>query len=399
MNQSLSEILLHALIDGGIEKLVQVSSEYLNYPVMVVDVGYNLIAHYPDEKLDDPMWDAIYEFGTTPPNFVNKLYIDQMMQLGVNNTEPYYIDWGFLKDYPRILINLTSNNKSYGYFTVLCDKNTPEMMEKVKLIGSVCTIALQRELTDVPASGDYQTMFMKHLFSDKPVNKDQLRNWEQYLPVSITNPYYVGYSSYNKKKDSTLTLGFIQSIIKSAYPGTLFFMKNKDLVFLFTSMKSEEHVLAFIKMLQDALADYGLHFGISNQFSHLEKAGIYLNQARYAWSIAGEKKLSYMQYKDCILNQMTAVVYASLPRESYMHEAIKRLKNYDRENNTEYLKTLEVYAKSMFSAKRTVETLHIHRNTLPHRLDMIEKIGKIDLNNPDTCTVLLMDFFMETTLE
>lgn len=36
MNQSLSEILLHALIDGGIEKLVQASSEYLNYPVMVV---------------------------------------------------------------------------------------------------------------------------------------------------------------------------------------------------------------------------------------------------------------------------------------------------------------------------------------------------------------------------
>lgn len=82
MEQSLSEILLNALIDGGIKRLVRAANEYLRYPVMVTDVNYNLIAHSPEEALSDPLWDAIYQFGTTPPDFVNKLYIDNMMPLG-----------------------------------------------------------------------------------------------------------------------------------------------------------------------------------------------------------------------------------------------------------------------------------------------------------------------------
>lgn len=395
MERTLSEILLRALIDGGVEKIMQAVSEYLKYPIMLVDVGYNLISHYPDEKINDPLWDAIHEFGTTPPYFINKLHIENMMILGVNETEPYYIDWGFLKDYPRILVNIFSNNKYYGYFTVLCDKNTLEMLEDVKLIGSVLAIALQKQNADIPASQDYQTMFLKYLFDEKIVTKEQLKNWEQYLSIPIKEPFYVGCSSYDIKKDSTFTLNFIRAFITKIYPGTLFITKNKYLIFLFTNMKSEEHAFSFIEILQKAFADYKLRFGISNQFFELEKAFIYLNQANYALSIAREKKQSCIRYRDCILNQVTSVIYAALPRESYIHEAIDRIAKYDIENNTKYYKTLKVYVESLFNAKNTVEILHIHRNTLPHRLEMIEKIGGISLKDTNTCTALLLDFFME----
>lgn len=394
MKGTLSEILLQALIDGGVEKIMQVVSEYLKYPIMLVDVGYNLISHYPNEKINDPLWDAIHEFGTTPPNFINKLHIENMMILGVNEREPYYIDWGFLEDYPRILVNLFLNNRYYGYFTIVCNENTQEMLSDAKLISSVLAIALQKQNVDIPASEDYQSMFLKYLFNEKMMTKEQLRNWEKYLPIPLKGPFYVGCSSYSSKSDAVFTLNYIRTVMTKIYPGILFITKNKHFVFLFTNIKTEEHVLSLISMIQRAFADCGLRFGISNEFFELEKAVIYLNQANYALSIAREKKVLYIRYKDCILNQVASVVYASLPRESYIHEAIVRIAKYDEENHTEYLETLQVYVESLFSAKNTVEILHIHRNTLPHRLEMIEKIGGINLKDTETCTVLLFNFFV-----
>lgn len=399
MDTNLTEILLYSLIEDDIHVQVRKMSEYLNCPIMLTDVGYNLIAHYPDKKMDDPLWDAIHEFETTPPAFVNKLYIESMMPLALNNKEPYYLGRGFLEHHPRVLMNLCSKTTCYGYLAVLQGENTPEFFEKVKLMGDVCTLSLQKSFMGETATVDYSTMFLKYLFDEKGTNKEQIRNWLQYLPVSVKPPFYVGYCSCNVDGDIEQTASYIESVIKKAYPGTLFMQRKKNLVFLFTSMKSEEHVHSLIRMLQDSLQAYRLCFGVSNKYCELEASFSYLKQARFAWSVAGTKKLSIMMYRDCILDQMISVIYATLPREQYVHEAIGWLSDYDRENNTEYLKTLRVYIRSMCSAKKTVEELHIHRNTLPHRLEMIEKIGHIDLNDVDTCTVLLMNFFMETDSE
>lgn len=257
-------------------------------------------------------------------------------------------------------MNLISNNKMYGYFSVLCDENTPEMMSAVKLIGSACTIALQKEYLHVPASEDYQTMFLKYLFDEKQINREQLKNWELYLPIPIAGPYYVGYCSGSIKKESREPIDFIHAVIKKAYPSMLFFVKNKDLVFLFTSMKSEEYVCSAIKMLQDAFRSYKPRFGVSNQFFNLEKPNIYLKQAKYACTMAGTKKRDYLAYRDCVLDQMITNLYAGMPRESYIHESVDQLRRYDEENNTEYLKTLNVYVKSLFNAKITTEKYLIH---------------------------------------
>lgn len=396
MKQVLSEVLLNALIDGGIEKIMLIGNEYFKRPIMLVDVEYNLISHYPDHKINDPLWDAIHEFGTTPPGIINKFHIENMMPLGVNRTEPYYIDWGFLKDHPRILVNIFANNKCYGYLSVLCDEYETEMADDIKLIGSVLAIAFQKQHTEIQASEDYQTMFLNSLFDGKVVTKEQLKSWIQYLPGLINEPFYICCSSFDSQKDSKITLNFIQATIKSIYPGTLFITKNNQLIFLFKSIKSEQDVFMYIKGIQDALSDYKLRFGVSNQFFELNKASLYLKQAKYALSIAGTKEMLYMQYKDCMLNQMATVIYATLPRESYVHEAIDRLDEYDKNNNTEYLLTLKVYLKYLFCTKKTIEILHIHRNTLPHRLEVIERIGQVDLKNIDTCMVLLFSLYLES---
>lgn len=399
MKENLQTILLHSLLNEEIGQLIRTVSNYLGYPVMLTDVGYSLINHYPEKPLGDPLWDVIHESGFTPPEYVGKLHAQKMMQLGGNNIEPYYLDWGFLEKYPRIIMNLCSKHKHYGYLAILCEDHSEAMLEMVRLIGKVCVLALQKNDTETLASTDYQTMFLKCLFDENGLKKEQLKSWIQNMPVSISGSYYVGCCSFKQKQDAMQTYSFIQMALKKAYPGIFCYAGNREINFLFTSIRDEKHVITIINMLREALADYKLRFGVSNPFDDLEKARVYLKQAKHSLKIAEINKCVYVNYKDCMLEQFLSVIYRGLPKESCIHNSIFCIMEYDRKNGTQYFETLKVYVKSWFHSKQTIEELHIHRNTLPHRLEMIEKIGDINLHDSETRTVLMLNFNMDLEVD
>jgi len=397
LDDKLSEILLKSLIDGGISEIVRKSSEYLKSPVMVVDSEYNCLSCHPNEKIDDPLWDAIIEFKTAPPSFVNLLNAEKMMPLGVEEVAPYFLNRGFLKDHPRLLVNLIVNNKCFGYLTVLCENYTPKLLNACKLIGDTISIEFQRKGTGSYASADYQTMFLNNLFDEKITNASQLANWLEYIDAPLTCPFSVCCALPTLKYESPYKMTMIQRIIKKTYPGLAVIIKNGTLVFLMTEVKSDEKVISFVKTMNNLLNDFKLRFGISNLFDELEKTPMFFKQSMYALSMSKPGINPVIAYKDCIMNRIVSVICSKLPKESYSHQAIQNIRLYDKENSTEYLKTLEIYLKSMCNTTKTVTALHIHRNTLPHRLEMIEKIGKIDLTDINTCTLLLLNFYIESS--
>lgn len=50
---------------------------------------------------------------------------------------------------------------------------------------------------------------------------------------------------------------------------------------------------------------------------------------------------------------------------------------YDAENHTDYFKTLEILLMCGFSKSKTIEIMHIHRNTLNYRINVIKKITNL----------------------
>ena len=60
-----------------------------------------------------------------------------------------------------------------------------------------------------------------------------------------------------------------------------------------------------------------------------------------------------------------------------------RIFDYDLENNTKLLLTLEVYLKHNKSLKLAADELFIHRSTLTYRLDSIKKLTNMNLDDAD----------------
>lgn len=105
------------------------------------------------------------------------------------------------------------------------------------------------------------------------------------------------------------------------------------------------------------LIHYAQHFGLANQlceFSHL-KANVLIHE------IADKIDLDY-----------------------FVSDDLERLLEIDEEKNCEYYRTLTAWMHSGLNRETVREQLHIHRNTLAYRLERIEEILGVKLNEENT---------------
>lgn len=64
---------------------------------------------------------------------------------------------------------------------------------------------------------------------------------------------------------------------------------------------------------------------------------------------------------------------------------LQSLSSYDREHSASLVETLRIYLANDKRLKETATKCHIHINGLRYRMQRIEEVGNLDLNDPETC--------------
>lgn len=78
--------------------------------------------------------------------------------------------------------------------------------------------------------------------------------------------------------------------------------------------------------------------------------------------------------------------------ERFVHPALYQLLAYDKANQTEYFRTLQVYSLTLHNKESASRILCIHRNTLLHRLGKISELFHIPYEDQRTALALLNSF-------
>ncbi len=86
-------------------------------------------------------------------------------------------------------------------------------------------------------------------------------------------------------------------------------------------------------------------------------------------------------------------------QEQIYEETIACLDRYDRENNTDFLYTLEKYMENNYSVVQTAEELFIHRNTMTGRLNKITELLNMDWQDARKCQMLRIGIDIRKLLE
>lgn len=164
--------------------------------------------------------------------------------------------------------------------------------------------------------------------------------------------------------------------VEKCTPGAISAMTDQGVIALFTlrdCCELPEGPLASLRSLCEGL---GYKAVLSTAFFSLTDTAKVLRQVLDCCDIVpsdGQKGQLHM-YCNHIPEQVMHFVLASQPPETLLHPMIRKLQRYDEENGVNYLETFKVYLNNRCNAAETSEQLHMHRNTLLHRIKRIEGI-------------------------
>ncbi len=166
--------------------------------------------------------------------------------------------------------------------------------------------------------------------------------------------------------------------------------QEKIILFLnltnFQSVKSED----FFGELSIFLRENLLAGSISRPFHGQKNLYGAYEQTECAFMIGLEKHPTYWYYRfdDYVLDYLLQYGQSDFSCEQICAPALLKLIETDQQKGTEYYKTLKMYLSCSFNATRSAERLFIHRSTFLNRMERIQELTHVDLDDFRTRTYL-----------
>ena len=140
---------------------------------------------------------------------------------------------------------------------------------------------------------------------------------------------------------------------------------------------TEQHVFTEYLRSNSLICAYSRGFDSVNDFSK------YYEQAKTALSIGPRIHHDHVlhSYEECAPFHVIQLAAQSVGIDELQSSHLLDLKHYDETKGTDLLTTLREYVSDIKDVGAVADKLHVHRNTLFHRLRKIEEITGWDLND------------------
>ena len=155
-------------------------------------------------------------------------------------------------------------------------------------------------------------------------------------------------------------------------------------------------MLQVIHDLGEMAKGFGAKVGLSSECRDFFSLGLYLRQAQNA-IITGntvDPEASIYNFKEYSLYHILSHAYEPYNPMDVVHPAVVILMRYDRENGTEYNKTLRTFIACRYNVLKASAQLYIHRSTFTVRIKRIEELADIDLEDERTRLHILLSYYI-----
>lgn len=369
--------------NSDIESILKTAYEFFNNPIVVADSTYRLIELFPSKSLGDPVWDQLFESGFVNQEQMRMFDVDQTLENLLKHNDPIILDWGFAENIPRLSIKIHDGNNLFGTIGVLEYNRDIQKQdyEVIKILGEVLLSLLKQNNPPSDRLHILKQSLLANLLDGGILSRKSLTETMNSIDLRMNAPYYLlssplkninNSSLKNLNKDLTLKINNIQTLTH----------KNNFVIFIYGKNLNNK-----LKVFKDILKKYQISFGISNKYDNLLQTSGYYQQASEALKIGESLNKASLIYKfseyaeSILIKNCTETVN----HITFIHPGVKKLLEYDKENNTDFALTLHHFLKNYKETNTTANKLHIHRNTLSYRLNKCEEIADFDLKDNNEC--------------
>lgn len=223
-------------------------------------------------------------------------------------------------------------------------------------------------------------------------------NKEERSTTSRTAPLTPDDSGYSQATALQATykriIGIVRRRIQDNYPGSVF-DEHENMLTCIIALNKDVNGTRLKSWLQDLAYqmrnEYNvcLSIGIGNACQHIidyRRGFAEANEALQMGQNLSPEKITESKRQPIVTHFNDLGVYRYLYKIAHMddlrdvyQDQISRIDSYDRRKNTDLLDTLETYLECAGNLTKTSERLFVHRNTLIQRLERLQSLCNIDL--------------------
>ena len=224
---------------------------------------------------------------------------------------------------------------------------------------------------------------LRHLLEEK-----DFREKDCYYLIRFTS----GFTNNNENTAQALA-----NQLEMLIPGSVSLLyKGNTLALINASFYERSGETSLMQKLAYYLRDSLLQAGISRPFSNLMALDAAYRQSGIALELGSLRDSSswYFRFDDyAFIYLMQQGSQAFLP-EQICHPAIMQLAAYDQEHNTELNVTLKTFISLQCNASECARRLFINRSSLLKRMERIEKITGIHIDNLEERVYLELSYMI-----
>ena len=390
-NQKLMELQME---DGSIHQMLEISYPIFSNPLLVQNLDFTTIAscHIPETSDTVPSL-TLYQ----GMDFINTMKQDAQF-----NKVREWNDVFFFPDHITGLRSLNLNIKKYNrtaFRIIIPEQETPFRSYDsglLKHLGSYVEYALLHNVMQKPRKDKTLHSILMNLLSNRNADYIAISGQLTSCGWSSEHTYLCLTLQITYLDVQNLTVNSICEYIENVIPGSCAF-SYKDHIAAYVNLNMfggtvddiSEKLIYFIR-------DSFLKLSFSNTMDgHMHLRRQYI-QASAAQSI-GNKHHPYLwihHFSQLALPYIFHQATVQIPGTMLCHEKLVKLQEHDRDQGTEYMKTLEVYLHNNLNAVKSARELFIHRSTFLYRLEKICKILDSELTDYEELLYLMISFYL-----
>lgn len=376
----------------GMERLLQVTSEFLQNPLTVIGLDFTFVAEAGSKYL--PSRARLYT-----DEGLNVEYVNALLQ---NETYREMADTHETVMFPAYISGCRSMNRNL----FVDEKATHRLILtecRVEITqGVICVLdilseklefLLAHEEEETDPDRDIEQIFVRVL-SDRTADYMQISRELSELGWGGNHEYMCLILQITYLNQQNLSTKAISRYIKKKLGDSVSFLYQDEIVVFFDltrlGMNQEEVAGKLVYFIRDTYLKAGYSRVMTG---HMNLRRQYV-QAKTALDVGSRKKpyLWIHYFSQVAMTYILEQATKRLPGTMICHEGLLELKKHDEENQTQYMETLRVYLEQHLSATQAARELFIHRSTFLYRLDRIREILQSDLDDPEEIFYLELSF-------
>lgn len=375
--------LFDAIKIGTVEAVREAASNIFGSAVSVTDNNFQVLSADKDPGCTDEMLEdsngQTYVSGSLLTLFREHSLVSNLIE---RPHETILVDWGYFADNPHITTGIFWKDQILGSITVLIEdkKITPEQDEALQACADALALVMNTNESGKKIIGAERDRFISKLFNGSANGKD--------IDKAIDRKFFTKSERYVVLATAYAPDSLWQENI--SYNTRLLYYNYKSMSCLLAPPESVE-----LLNLQVKLESRGYSYGVSSIFHDVLLTDRMANQAKavLAFGNSSEQKKAAWNFPDYVFD---ILIQKHVDDMYVIHPGIIEMEQYDAKYRTEYLKTLRIWFDNKMDYSRTAKALHLHRNSLYYRMQRINELFSLNLDDMRTCVYLYISLWANT---